>query len=70
MRYLSSGGRPPILPDGEWAQKDDFGPDTVGIFRPGNGTFYLRFSNSQGNANAQYPYGNSNMLPVAGNFGS
>jgi hypothetical protein len=54
----------------EWAQGDEFGPDTVGIFRPGNGTFYLRFSNSQGNADAQYAYGNSNMLPVAGNFGS
>lgn len=55
---------------GRWAQNPTPGPDTVGIFRPSNGTFYLRFSNSQGNADVSFPYGNSNMAAVAGDFGT
>lgn len=45
------------------------GPDSVGVFRPSNGTFYLKFSNSQGNANVDFPYGNADMVAVAGRFG-
>ena len=28
------------------------GTDTIGVYRPGNGIFYLRNSNTQGNADA------------------
>ncbi len=57
---------------GRWAQNPTPGPDTVGIFRPSSaskGTFYLRFQNSQGNADVNFQYGNSYMTAVAGNFG-
>ena len=32
-------------------------------------TFYFRFTNTQGNADAQFKWGQSGWLPVSGNFG-
>jgi hypothetical protein len=55
---------------GRWATNGGSGPETVGLFRPGNGTIYLRYSNSAGAANLTMPYGNSNMWPIAGVFGT
>ena len=54
---------------GSWAEDPTKGPDTVGLFRPSNGRFYLRFENSQGNANVDFAYGNVDMTGVAGDFG-
>jgi micrococcal nuclease len=41
----------------------------VGIFRWRAGLFYLRFANSQGNADVTFPYGNLGMSTVTGVFG-
>ncbi|MGI9586481.1 MAG: hypothetical protein ACR2N7_12915, partial [Acidimicrobiia bacterium] len=43
--------------------------DTVGVFRPSVGAFYLRTSNGAGNADMSFVYGKQNFLPVAGYFG-
>jgi hypothetical protein len=56
---------------GDWAQSGGgAGPDTVGIFRPGDGMFYLRFSNTPGNADVDFLYGNRHVAPVSGAFGA
>jgi hypothetical protein len=48
------------------SQAPDSGLDTVGIFRPSNGFFYLRFTNSFGNANRDFLYGTANDIPLSG----
>jgi len=50
---------------GDW---NSDGRDTPAVFRPGNVTHYFRFTNTQGPADAQYIWGESTWLPVAGNF--
>ena len=45
-------------------------PDTIGVFRPGTATFYLRSSNTQGFADLSVQYGNSNSYPVVGDWTS
>jgi hypothetical protein len=40
----------------------------VAVFRPANRTFYFRFTNTQGFADAQYVWGKPEWLPVAGDF--
>lgn len=51
---------------GDW-NTDDI--DSPAIFRPGNSTFYFRYTNTQGNADESFLFGFSNWLPVSGNFG-
>lgn len=53
----------------DWAQSPA-GPETVGIFRPSDGKFYLNFDNAAGFADVEFAYGNSDKLPVAGSFGA
>lgn len=48
---------------GDW---DGDGADNVGIFRPVEAMVYLRNENSLGPADATYPFGQSDWLPVAG----
>jgi hypothetical protein len=38
------------------------------LFRPGNTTFYFRHTNTQGNADASFVFGQPEKLPVAGVF--
>lgn len=45
------------------------GKDSPGLFRPSNTTIYLRYTNTQGNANESYTMGASSWIPVSGNFG-
>ena len=42
---------------------------TVGIFRPQEGRFYLRHTNTQGFADDTLDWGESWWWPVAGEFG-
>lgn len=51
---------------GDWGILDYV--DTPAVFRPSNSTFFFRFTNSQGNADAQFAFGQSSWLPVAGVF--
>ena len=48
---------------GDW---NGDGVDTVGVFR--NGTFYLRNSNTTGNADVAFSYGDPGDLPVVGDW--
>lgn len=51
---------------GDW---NGDGIDTIGVYYPGNGYFYLRNSNSAGGANYQFPFGNgAGDLPVDGDW--
>ena len=42
------------------------GVDTPAVFRPVNTTFYFRHSLSEGNADSQFVWGESDWMPVAG----
>ena len=50
---------------GDW---DRDGVDTVGVFRPGDTTVYLRNTNSTGKADESYVFGVSSWTPVAGTW--
>jgi uncharacterized delta-60 repeat protein len=50
------------------SQAPDSGADTVGMFRPSNGFFYLRFSNTSGNADTDFFYGTANDVPLSGDW--
>jgi hypothetical protein len=39
------------------------------VFRPTETTFYFRHTNTQGNADSQFTWGQTDWLPIAGNFG-
>ncbi len=52
---------------GDWGVVD--GKDTPAIFRPSDARFYLRYSNTQGNADEVRSMGAGTWLPVAGDFG-
>ncbi len=43
--------------------------DTVGLFRPSEGGFYLNHVNAAGNADDDFLYGNTSTVPVTGHFG-
>ncbi len=58
----SSGDRPVI---GDW---NGDGIDTVGVYRPSNGAFYLRNSNSAGVPFTVFGFGNNEDLPIAGDW--
>ncbi|HST23345.1 MAG TPA: S8 family serine peptidase [Blastocatellia bacterium] len=44
------------------------GTDTIGVYDPATQTFYLRNSNSQGNADLQILYGPSGCVPLVGDW--
>jgi hypothetical protein len=48
---------------GDW---DGDGDDTLGLYRPSNGTVYLRNTNTTGIADLAYTMGGSVHKPVAG----
>jgi hypothetical protein len=50
---------------GDW---DNDGDDTLGLYRPSNGTVYLRNTNTTGNADIAYQAGGSNHKPTAGAY--
>ena len=52
---------------GDWGVVDGIG--TPGLFRPGNTTVYLRYTNTQGVADHEFVWGETGWLPVAGRFG-
>jgi hypothetical protein len=52
---------------GDW---NGNGVESPGLFRPSNATVYLRYENSQGNADESWTVGQSAWLPVAGKFGN
>jgi hypothetical protein len=48
---------------GDW---DADGDDTLGLYRPSNGTVYLRNTNTTGIADVAYTMGGTEHRPVAG----
>src|SRR3989344_2085490 len=60
---LGMSGDKPIA--GDW---DNDGIDTIGVFRPTQGKFYLRNTNSQGNADITATFGTNGDLPIAGDW--
>jgi hypothetical protein len=50
---------------GDW---NDDGVDTVGVFRPSSTTIYLRNSNTTGNGDTAFVFGQPGWRPVAGHF--
>lgn len=50
---------------GDW---NGDGVDTIGFYRPSNGSFYLRNSNSSGLADISFPFGEAEDRPVAGDW--
>jgi hypothetical protein len=52
---------------GDWGILD--GEETPAIFRPALASFFFRFTNSQGVADASFPFGEAPWLPVAGRLG-
>ena len=51
-----------------WHDWNDNGTDSPALFRPSNVTMYFRYTNSQGNADTWFVFGQPGWLPVAGNF--
>ncbi|MBX3084813.1 MAG: DUF1906 domain-containing protein [Anaerolineae bacterium] len=43
-------------------------PETIGIFRQSNSTFYMRNSNTTGFADSQLSFGSSNDFPIVGDW--
>ncbi|MBK6428275.1 MAG: hypothetical protein IPF82_19430 [Blastocatellia bacterium] len=50
---------------GDW---DGDGIDTIGIYAPASGAWFLRNVNSGGAASAAFTYGAPNMTPIAGDW--
>jgi surface antigen len=63
------GGGPAPLPwislAGDWTGK---GYDSIGLFNPNSNIFYLRNSNTAGNADITVAYGNPNWIPITGDW--
>jgi hypothetical protein len=51
---------------GDWIAQ---GFDSPAVFRPSDEIWYFKYNNTQGNADAFLPYGDSPWLPVAGFWG-
>lgn len=58
----SAGDRPVV---GDW---NGDGIDTIGVYRPSNGAYYLRNTNSAGAPFAVFGFGNTEDLPIAGDW--
>lgn len=58
----SPGDRPVV---GDW---NGDGIDTIGVYRPSNGAYYLRNSNSAGPPYTVFGFGNTEDLPIAGDW--
>ncbi|HYI99399.1 MAG TPA: M10 family metallopeptidase domain-containing protein [Thermoleophilaceae bacterium] len=58
----SAGDRPVV---GDW---NGDGVDTIGVYRPSNGAYYLRNTNSAGAPYTVFGFGNTEDLPVAGDW--
>ncbi len=65
---VTTTGTPPQTQTVTVSQAPDSGADTVGMFRPSNGFFYLRFSNTSGNADIDFFYGTANDVPLSGDW--
>ena len=50
------------------SQAPDSGADTIGMFRPSDGFFYLRNSNSSGFADTSFFYGQAADIPLSGDW--
>lgn len=59
-RFVDFGLNPPVANPG--------GPQTIGIYDPTAAVFHERNSNTPGPADMQVPYGNSNWIPLAGDW--
>ncbi len=53
---------------GNWTDAD--ARDTIGIYRPTDGTFYLRETNTLGAADTSHQYGGRDYVPIVGHFGN
>ena len=47
---------------------DGDGIDTIGLFRPSNGMFYLKNTHTEGPADIEFPFGESGDLPISGDW--
>ncbi len=65
---VTTTGTPPQTQTVTVSQAPDSGADTVGMFRPSNGFFYLRYSNTSGNADIDFFYGTANDVPLSGDW--
>jgi hypothetical protein len=57
--------------DGDLAFVGDFdgdGIDTIGLFRPSNGMFYLKNTHTEGPADIEFTFGASGDLPISGDW--
>lgn len=63
--YFGDYGDIPVM--GDW---DCDGDETVGVFRPSTGQWFLRNYNSSGGANLSFYYGNPGDTPVWGDWDS
>jgi len=48
---------------------DGDGIDTIGLFRPSTGTFYLKNSHAEGPPDIEFAFGEPGDLPIAGDWG-
>ncbi len=48
---------------GDWGTID--GVETPAVFRPTNTTFYFRWTNTPGNADSEFVWGENGWLPVS-----
>ncbi len=42
--------------------------DTIGLYDPPTGTFFLKNTNAGGNADTAFSFGPANVKPLAGNW--
>jgi hypothetical protein len=63
ITYGNPGDVPVV---GDWTGK---GFDSIGVYRPGESKFYLRNSNTPGNADTVIQHGNPGDIPLVGNWG-
>ena len=65
MSALGAAGDLPVT--GDWTHS---GYNGIGVFRPSNGTFYLKYDLDNLPADATFAFGTSGDLPIAGNWGA
>src|SRR5262245_52678730 len=63
---MFSFGQPGAVPiAGDWNNDNT---DTIGIYMPATGTFFLRNSNSSGPADVVFNFGPANLVPIKGDW--